>query len=112
MLALKHVDLIIDTVQLLLLIEGKLIAPIHYMNIILQLLFLFLLFNDLDLKSAKRAISLAKLSCGGVSAIAISGQGRLGSTLVDLIEFSSDCVLKALDTCEEAHVNGKEPLNV
>ena len=49
MLALQHVDLIVDTVQLLLLIKGKLIAPIHHMNIILQLLFLFLLFNDLDL---------------------------------------------------------------
>ena len=49
MLALKHVDLIVDAVQLLLLIKGQLIAPIHYMNIILQLLFLFLLFNDLDL---------------------------------------------------------------
>ena len=73
MLALQHVDLIVDTVQLLLLIKGKLIAPIHYMNIILQLLFLFLLFNDLDVESAKRAISLAKLSWAGVSAIAISG---------------------------------------
>ena len=112
MLALQHVDLIVDAVQPLLLIKGKLIAPIHCMNIILQLLFLFLLLNDLDMESAKCVISLAKLSWAGVSAVAISGQGRLGSVLVDLVEFSTDCVLKALDTCEEAHVNGKEPLYV
>ena len=34
-LALQHVDLIVDTVQLLLLIKGELIASIHNMNIIL-----------------------------------------------------------------------------